>query len=77
MLILDPKLIKGIRNPSAGEDAILKIRQDGIKCGKTLVLPLDLTSLHSVRKFADKVLQEARRIDILINNGIIMIMITY
>jgi hypothetical protein len=62
--------ILGVRNPKAGNDVISKIRKSGVSSGKALVLPLDLTSLKSVRNFASDVLDRTDRVDLLINNGV-------
>lgn len=48
------------------------IRNGGITTGSCKVFELDLKSLKSVRRFAENVLREAPRIDLLINNGMNM-----
>jgi len=63
-------ILAGVRSTDAGEDAVSEMRKSGITGGKTIVLPLDLTSMKSVRTFAEEVLQKTSRLDLLINNGI-------
>ena len=61
-------MILACRNPSKGEAAAKEIRQ---LTGNSEVefKELDLASLASIRRFADGVLEEETRVDILVNNA--------
>lgn len=48
---------------------IKQIRQSGVEDGKAKVYQLDNSSLESVRKFAESVKRDYKKIDVLINNG--------
>ncbi|CAL8102500.1 unnamed protein product [Orchesella dallaii] len=72
LLQLDYNVIVGVRKIEVGLKAIDKIRKSGINSGRAQFLSLDLKSLKSVRKFAQTILKEQNRIDVLINNAGIM-----
>ncbi|XP_021945384.1 short-chain dehydrogenase TIC 32, chloroplastic isoform X2 [Folsomia candida] len=65
-------VIIGCRSLIAGEEVMTSIRNGGITTGSCKVFELDLKSLKSVRRFAENVLREAPRIDLLINNAGVM-----
>ncbi|CAL8102645.1 unnamed protein product [Orchesella dallaii] len=71
LLQLDYTVILGVRNISASQNGIDKIRSLGITSGGVKFLNLDLKSLNSVRQFAKEVLtcEEGSRIDLLLNNA--------
>ena len=62
------RVILACRSVERGEKAAVEVRK---RSGNDNVMfrQLDLASLDSVRKFADKILEEEPRIDILINNA--------
>ena len=62
------RVIIGCRNMEKGKEALKEIQE---RSGSTDVFleKLDLASLDSVRKFADNILKNERRLDILINNA--------
>ena len=62
------RIIIGCRNMEKGKEALKEIQE---RSGSTDVFleKLDLASLDSVRKFADNILKNERRLDILINNA--------
>lgn len=53
----------------AGHKAVAEIRAEGIDAGTSEVFALDVGSLVSVRSFAEKVLDNCPRINLLLNNG--------
>jgi NAD(P)-dependent dehydrogenase (short-subunit alcohol dehydrogenase family) len=68
-------LFKGCRNVEAGEKVAKSIRSCGIKGGEVTCFPLDVGSFKSIKKFADLVLNHFPRIDLLVNNGMYMLVI--
>lgn len=62
------RVILACRNPTKGEAAAKEIRQ---LTGNSEVefKQIDLSSLASVRRFADRLLEEEKRVDILVNNA--------
>lgn len=64
------RVLLGCRNPSAGNDALARIRAAHSDADVALV-ELDLADLSSVRRAAEVVLTEAR-LDVLINNAGVM-----
>ncbi|XP_022187488.2 retinol dehydrogenase 11 isoform X2 [Nilaparvata lugens] len=70
-LQMDMKVIIGCRNVEAGIGVMQEVRRD-ISSGEFSVLKLDMMSFESIKKFADKVLEECPQIHILINNAGIM-----
>jgi NAD(P)-dependent dehydrogenase (short-subunit alcohol dehydrogenase family) len=56
------------RDPGRGEAALARVRE----AGAAEVLPLDLTSLDSVRAFAERVGAAYDRLDLLVNNAGVM-----
>ncbi|CAD5118033.1 DgyrCDS6773 [Dimorphilus gyrociliatus] len=63
------KVILACRNLERGNDAKTAIEQDTGIYGKIKTMQLDLSSMKSVRKFADEYKQEEERLDILLNNA--------
>lgn len=63
------KNFSACRTPSAGENAILQIRESGVKSGQAKVYKLDNTSLKSVKQFAMEIKRDYKQIHVLINNG--------
>lgn len=57
------------RTPSAGEKAILQIRESGVNTGQAKIYNLDNSSLQSVKQFATEIKKDYKQIHILINNG--------
>lgn len=60
------------RNVQKAEEArqeVLQQTKGELKLGTIIVKQLDLSSLQSVRDFAEKILEEEERIDILVNNA--------
>lgn len=72
LLELDMEVIIACRTPSAGEKAILKIKESGVDTGKAKVYKLDNASLESVRQFAAEIKKDYKQIHILINNAGVM-----
>ncbi|XP_026675609.1 retinol dehydrogenase 12 isoform X2 [Ceratina calcarata] len=72
LLELDMEVIIACRTPSAGEKAILKIRESGVNTGRAKVYKLDNASLESVRQFAGEIKKDYKQIHILINNAGVM-----
>ena len=62
------RVILACRNPTKGEAAAKQIRQ---LTGNSKVefKEVDLASLSSIRRFADRVLEEEERVDIVVNNA--------
>ena len=65
------RVIFACRSLERGETAAVEVRKRSGN-DNVVFVQLDLASLDSVRKFAAKILEEEPRIDILINNAIIM-----
>lgn len=63
-------VVIGCRDAGRGEEALRNLRQQS--GGQVSLLPLDLSSLASVRSFAADVLEAHPRVDLLINNAGIM-----
>jgi len=72
MLECDMHVIIGCRNVQSGNAFVQKLRRDGVTTGQPGVLELDLTSLESVRKFANEILNRNVPIHVLVNNAGIM-----
>ncbi|CAL7936981.1 unnamed protein product [Xylocopa violacea] len=68
-LELDMEVIIACRTPSAGEKAILQIRESGINTGQAKVYKLDNASLTSVKEFAAEIKRDYKQIHILVNNA--------
>ena len=66
------RVIIGCRNLQKGKEALNEIKE---RSGNPNVFleEIDLSSLESVRRFADKVLNSEPRLDILINNAGVMV----
>ncbi|XP_050582704.1 retinol dehydrogenase 12-like [Bombus affinis] len=71
-LELDMEVIIACRTPSAGENAIIQIRESGVKSGQAKVYKLDNTSLKSVKQFAMEIKRDYKQIHVLINNAGVM-----
>ncbi|CAL8128671.1 unnamed protein product [Orchesella dallaii] len=69
LLQLNYHVILGVRSTQSCLQAIQTVRKSGITSGTTKCLTLDLKSLQSVQEFAQEVLTENDRIDMLINNA--------
>jgi NAD(P)-dependent dehydrogenase (short-subunit alcohol dehydrogenase family) len=66
------EVILAVRNPKKGENALQKIKAQNENANVEVMI-LDLANLQSVKKFADEFMQEYDRLDLLINNGGVMI----
>ncbi|CAG9822519.1 unnamed protein product [Phaedon cochleariae] len=70
------RVILACRNVQKGEKAVEDIKSlsadQKTNLGQLLVMPLDLSSLNSVRTFAGKFLESEERLDLLINNAGVM-----
>lgn len=51
------------------EEAVSRLRQEGVKTGMTKCLDLDLCSLASVRQFAKEFTNLGMPLHVLVNNG--------
>ncbi|RZF33440.1 hypothetical protein LSTR_LSTR014447 [Laodelphax striatellus] len=71
-LQMDMRVIIGCRNVEAGKEALREMEKSGINGGDFVILKLDMTSFESIKEFADNVLKECQRIQILVNNAGIM-----
>ncbi|ODN06329.1 Retinol dehydrogenase 12 [Orchesella cincta] len=74
LLLLDYTIILGVQTTAEGEKCVAEIHKLGITSGRMKLLTLELKSLDSVRQFAKEVLasEEGQRIDLLVNNGMIL-----
>ncbi|XP_017766379.1 PREDICTED: retinol dehydrogenase 12-like [Eufriesea mexicana] len=72
LLELNMEVIIACRTPSAGEKAILQIRESGINSGQAKVYKLDNASLESVKQFATEIKKDYKQIHVLINNAGVM-----
>jgi len=65
------KVIMACRNLEEAEKAALEIKASNKKhdSGNLVVVPLDLSSLSSIQKFAEIIIKDEERVDILINNA--------
>ena len=66
------RVILACRNLKSAEEAVAKMKQHNGP-GTLEAAWLDLSSLQSVRQFADKFVKENKRLDVLINNAGVMI----
>ena len=68
----EARVIIGCRNLQKGKEALKETKE---RSGNSNIFleEIDLASLESVRKFADKVLNSEPRLDILINNAGVMV----
>ena len=66
------RVIVACRNRDRGRDAISRMQQQS-EGGELIFRQLDLSSLESVKEFADKILGTESRLDLLINNAGVMI----
>ncbi|KAG8225206.1 hypothetical protein J437_LFUL009051 [Ladona fulva] len=73
LLKCEMDVVIGCRNVSAGEEAVKKIREEGIEGGNVKIHQLDMESMASVKKFASKVVEEYPKVHVLINNAGIML----
>ena len=64
-------VIMAVRNTLKGEDAALDIQKQFPK-SHIIVMKLDLSSLKSVKSFADNIIKEYKQINYLINNAGVM-----
>lgn len=62
------KVVMGCRNINKAEDAQQRIRQE-VPEADTLILPLDVSELSSVREFGQLFAQQVGELDVLINNA--------
>ena len=62
------EVILAVRNPEKAEQTVHTIRAE-FPAAKLGIMPLDLTSLASVRAFAARATEELPRIDLLLNNA--------
>lgn len=62
----------GCRKPSAGEELVQKLRNEGITSGSAEAMALDLNSLDSVKLFAQNVVNKNVPVHLLINNAGVM-----
>ena len=63
------RVIMTVRNPAAGEKAKAELEAATGKTGVAQVWHLDLASYDSVKGFANKVISELERVDVLIENA--------
>ena len=66
------QVILAVRNPEKGENALQKIKAQNENANVEVMI-LDLANLQSVKKFADEFKKRYDRLDLLINNGGVMI----
>lgn len=69
LLQCDMKVVIGCRKVQAGQEAINKLRKEGVVSGQADVIQLDTASMKSVRKFAQEFLAKYNQLHLLINNG--------
>lgn len=62
-------LFKGCRHVETGEKVAESIRSCGITNGEVSCFMLDVGSFNSIKTFAELVLKNLPRIDLLVNNG--------
>lgn len=67
----DMHVVMGCRSVESGEKVLKEIRED-VKLGELKIFQLDISSLKSVRNFADKITSVYTQIDCLVNNAGIM-----
>jgi len=65
-------LVLGMRDPARGAAALAAAQAAARPGARVTAAPLDLASLASVRAFADALLDEHERVDVLINNAGVM-----
>ena len=65
------RVIMAVRNVNKGEDVAGEIRNE-FQNAEVSVRDLDLSSLESIKKFAEGIIKDFERLDILINNAGIM-----
>ena len=69
LLQCDMTVVIACRKVQAGQDAIKRLRKEGVKSGNADVLHLDTASVKSVKKFAEDFLAKYNQCHLLINNG--------
>ncbi|XP_046422786.1 dehydrogenase/reductase SDR family member on chromosome X-like isoform X1 [Neodiprion fabricii] len=72
LLQCDMEVIIACRTPAAADRVVRSLRESGVTGGSTKVYQLDNNSLESVRRFAESVKVEYRKIDVLVNNAGVM-----
>lgn len=71
-LQLEMTVVIGGRDVNSLEEAVSRLRQEGVKTGATKCLELDLCSLASVRRFAKEFTDLGLPLHVLVNNAGIM-----
>ncbi|XP_061563089.1 retinol dehydrogenase 14b [Cololabis saira] len=70
LLRLRARVIMACRDPGSAEEAARDLKlQAGPEQGELVLKHLDLSSLRSVRRFCEEVIEEESKIDVLINNA--------
>jgi NAD(P)-dependent dehydrogenase (short-subunit alcohol dehydrogenase family) len=67
--------VQGCRNVEAGEQVKKVIKSCGTVSGEVTCFQLDVGSFKSIKKFAELVLERFPRIDLLVNNGMYMLLL--
>ncbi|EZA49899.1 Retinol dehydrogenase [Ooceraea biroi] len=70
-------VVVACRRPAAGEKLVREIRKSGTTIGRAKVRELNLSSVKSIKAFADWVQREYGRVHMLINNAAVMFPPTY
>jgi NAD(P)-dependent dehydrogenase (short-subunit alcohol dehydrogenase family) len=66
--------VQGCRNVEAGEQVKKLMKSCGIVSGEVTCFQLDVGSFKSIKTFAELVLEHFPRIDLLVNNGMYMLL---
>lgn len=69
--------VQGCRNVAAGEQVKKVMKSHGTVSGDVTCFQLDVGSFKSIKTFAELVLERFPRIDLLVNNGMYMLLLTY
>lgn len=67
-------MFEGCRNVEAGEKVVKSIRSFGITSGEVSCFQLDVGSFKSIKTFAGLVLKRFPRLDLLVNNGMYVLL---
>ena len=67
----EAEVVLAVRNWGKGEEAVARIRAE-IPTARLRMLPLDLSSLDNIARFAAMLITEGRPLDLLINNAGVM-----
>jgi NAD(P)-dependent dehydrogenase (short-subunit alcohol dehydrogenase family) len=69
--------VQGCRNVEAGELVKKVIKSRGTVSGEVTCFQLDVGSFKSIKTFAELVLERFPRVDLLVNNGMYMLLTYY